>query len=153
MTATSNLGGSNGPLVTPGGGNGAGSVSAYGETAATGNNTRSLTTYATLVSLNLNVPAGGAAKIDATAAGQQSTIATVFFRISRNGTVWRSSAETEGLSGFGNHAITGIVAVGASGLVAGANTINLDWRVDAGTATINLALDGHHAVLSGLALT
>jgi hypothetical protein len=76
----------------------------------------------------------------------------VYFRITINGTTWRSAAcsanPSTGPTYFGTNHITGRVAIGSSGLVSGTNAIVLQWRrVGIPSATIDTTSDGEHAAL------
>lgn len=119
------------------------------EVAAAGTNTTASAVYATLLTLSFTMGAQGIALLDFSAglSNDNATDADTFFRVQINGTTWRSVAAAANLNHFAAVAITGRVAVGSSGLVAGANTITVQWRCTAGTTTIDSAVDGEHAAL------
>jgi hypothetical protein len=105
-------------------------------------------TYAALTTLTIDLPPGTKAiVVNAGIAFTSSLISDVFARVTVNGVATRSAALTVGIGDLGTISIVNRQSIGSLGLVAGPNTIALEWRRTAGTITINPATDGQYAVL------
>lgn len=111
----------------------------------------SSSSYSSLVSGSITLTAGRFLCFTATVSVRISGIilgaGETFVEIRFNGTSYRSAAQTIPGNNMASMSITGRVAVGSSGLVAGSNTIELRWRNINGTANVNPASDGEHATI------
>jgi hypothetical protein len=121
------------------------------EIARTTSTSTGSSSYSTLVSGTINLTAGRflcfVATVGVRTSGTVLSNGEGFIEIRFNGTTYRSTAQTTPGNGQSALAITGRVAVGASGLVAGSNTIELRWRSTNGTWNVNPASDGEHAAI------
>lgn len=110
-------------------------------------------TYAKLLEQSITMLAGESLLIDFTAgASNNSGLAAdwLYFDVTINGTIWRSLGTVMPLANAPiNLGLTGRVTIGASGLLAGANIVQVRWRRGQGlnTSKIDPAVEGHHAVL------
>lgn len=108
-------------------------------------------TYATILTLTVLVAPGQIVLLDFSASTLITTDATAFFQVLINGTKLHSSAATANPAVLANYyvssSIIGRVAIGQNGLVAGSNTIVVQWRRTGGNPGINPANDGEHASL------
>lgn len=106
--------------------------------------------YATLITLNQTMAAGEVLLLDAYVAGigTAAFIASgLYGRISVNGTpLCSASNQSAGARELGV-SLTARLAVGVGGLVAGANTIILEWRDSGAAISLNPATDGQGARL------
>lgn len=123
------------------------------ETAAISAATVASATYAKLLETAITLSAGEALLLDFSACGSSNSALTadwIYFDVTINGAVWRSVGVVMLLNNSPTNAsLIGRVAVGSSGLVVGANTLQVRWRRGngAGTTKIDPAVEGHHAVL------
>jgi hypothetical protein len=124
-----------------------------GETALGSSTNLSSSTYATLLTATVLMAPSQVLLLDFTAGFDCSATGSpsIYFRITINGTVLRSIRNSLNIplltTMYGCSAITARVAVGASGLVSGSNTVLVEWRRSSSTWTIDPTADGEHAVL------
>lgn len=124
-----------------------------GEVALSGSASTSSSSYATLLTLsNVEVLPSQLLAIDFSFSGDTTATATLFFEVQINGTTWRSMSQDTTPPFLASVRLfcgmTGLVAIGTAGLVAGNNTLTLRWRrASGGTYNCNSATDGEHAVL------
>lgn len=122
--------------LTPGG---ASSLLQTTQSAIAAATTTTSTTFVALLSASITLQAGSFLLLTFTwAASNNSANRIVSFEIQVNGTSYRQAAcRVSAGNAAESGSIVGRIAVGASGLVAGANTIAIRWRTSAGTAQID----------------